>query len=119
MSCPHCQSQSIAKNGKYSLQDGTLIQHYQCKACKKRFSDKTGTPMARLRTSTARRYAAELWKLASVRLKYREVCAQYGHLKVWRQGLEVAIKIKGSQGKPRVESVKPEHPFTAISLCSD
>ena len=54
-----------------------------------------------------RRYAAELWKLASVRLKYREVCAQYGHLKVWREGLEVALKVKGSQGKPRVEWVKP------------
>ena len=66
-----------------------------------------------------RRYAQELWKLASVRLKYQEVSAQYGHLKVWREGLEVAIKIKGSQGRPRIESVKPEHPFTAISPASE
>jgi len=66
-----------------------------------------------------RRYAQELWNLASVRLKYQEVSAQYGHLKVWREGLEVALKIKGSQGKPRVEWVKPEHPFTAISLASE
>ncbi len=66
-----------------------------------------------------RRYAQELWKIASVRLKYQDCCAQYGHLKVWREGLEVAIKIKGSQGKPRVEWVKPEHPFTAISLASE
>lgn len=66
-----------------------------------------------------RRYAQELWQLASVRLKYQEVSAQYRHLKVWRQGLEVAIKIKGSQGQPRVEWVKPEHPFTAISLTSE
>ncbi len=57
-----------------------------------------------------RRYAQELWKLASVRLKYQEVSAQYRHLKVWREGLEVAVKIKGSQGQPRVEWVKPEHP---------
>ncbi len=34
--------------------------------------------------------------LRFVRLKYQEVCAQYRHLKVWREGLEVAIKIKGS-----------------------
>jgi hypothetical protein len=66
-----------------------------------------------------RGYAQELWKLASVRLKYQEVSAQYGHLKVWREGLEVAIKIKGSQGRPRIESVKPEHPFTAISPASE
>lgn len=66
-----------------------------------------------------RRYAQKLWKLASVRLKYQQVPAQYGHLKVWRQGLEVAIKIKGSQGRPRIESVKPEHPFTAISPASE
>lgn len=34
--------------------------------------------------------------------------------KVWREGLEVAIKVKGSQGKPHVEWVRPEHPYTAI-----
>ncbi len=50
MHCPHCDSQSIVKNGKYSLQDGTSVQHYLCKACSKRFSDKTGTPIAGLRT---------------------------------------------------------------------
>lgn len=66
-----------------------------------------------------RRYAKELWQLAAVRLTYQEVSTEYGHLKVWRQGLEVAIKIKGSQGRPRVEWIKPEHPFTAISLASD
>ena len=36
-----------------------------------------------------------------------------------REGLEVAIKIKGSQGRPRIEWVKVEHPFTAISDKSD
>jgi hypothetical protein len=34
---------------------------------------------------------------------------------VWREGLEVAMKIKASQGQRRVELVKAEHPFTAIS----
>lgn len=29
------------------------MQNYLCKTCSKRFSDRTGTPMARLRTPTA------------------------------------------------------------------
>ena len=33
--------------------------------------------------------------------------------------LEVAIKIKGLQGNRRVEWLKPEHPYTAISNKSD
>lgn len=44
---------------------------------------------------------------------------EYPHRKVWREGLEVAIKIKGSQGRPRIEWVKAEHPLTAISDKSD
>lgn len=44
-----------------------------------------------------------------------ETHPDYGRRKVWREGLEVAMKIKGSQGQKRVEWVKVEHPFTAIS----
>ena len=62
-----------------------------------------------------RRYGTALWKLASVRLKAGEFHPNYGRRKVWRQGLEVAMKIKGSQGRKRVEWVKVEHPFTALS----
>lgn len=71
----------------------------------------------RLFSDGERRYASELWKLASVRLdrKYGD----YQHRKVWREGIELAIKIKGSQGHPRREWVNPEHPFTAISSESD
>jgi hypothetical protein len=60
-----------------------------------------------------RRYAEELWKLVSQNLgkKYGD----YEYRKVWREGVEVALKIKGSQGNPRREWVKPEHPFTAVS----
>lgn len=67
-----------------------------------------------------RRYAKELWKLATVRLSYAEVSVDYGHFKVWREGLEVAIKIKGSLslaaggvGEARASQ------YTAISLASD
>ena len=60
-----------------------------------------------------------MWKLASVYLKSGEAHQDYYHRKVWRQGLEVAMKIKGSQGNRRVEWVYPEHPFTAITAPSE
>ena len=66
-------------------------------------------------TDGERRYGTTLWKLASVPLKSHETTREYGRRKVWRHGLEVAMKIKGSQGNPRVEWVKAEHPFTALS----
>lgn len=59
-----------------------------------------------------------LWRLASVSLKAGEAHSDYGRRKVWRRGLEVAMKIKGSQGQWRVEWVKVEHPFTTISPAS-
>lgn len=70
-------------------------------------------------TDGERRYAQELWKLASVYLKVTEFHCAYGRRKTWREGLEVAMKIKGSQGLRRLEWVKPDHPFTAISLASE
>jgi hypothetical protein len=66
-----------------------------------------------------RRYAQQLWQRASVWLNRQEVSAVYGHRKVWRAGLEVACKIKGSQGHRRVEWMKAEHPFTAISSSTE
>ena len=70
-------------------------------------------------TDGERRYGTTLWKLASVLLKVGEAHPDYGRRQVWREGLEVAMKIKGSQGKKRVEWVKVEHPFTAISPASE
>jgi DNA-directed RNA polymerase subunit RPC12/RpoP len=43
----------------------------------------------------------------------RYLCKECG------KGLEVAMKVKGSQGKPQIEWLKQEHPFTAISPKSD
>ena len=50
MECPQCQSEKIIKNGKHHHQDGKAIQNYLCKGCGKRFSERTGTVMSRLRT---------------------------------------------------------------------
>lgn len=54
-------------------------------------------------TDGERRYAQQLWPLASVYLLNGEYHRDDGHRKVWREGLEVAMKIKGSQGNRRVE----------------
>lgn len=70
-------------------------------------------------TDGERGYGKVLWNLASVYLKQRERSPHYPYRKVWREGLEVAMKNKGSQGKRRVEWVYREHPFTAISPTSD
>lgn len=50
MPCPHCQSESLVKNGTRRLQDNRLVQYYRCRQCKRSFNERTGTPMARLRT---------------------------------------------------------------------
>ena len=78
-----------------------------------------GSQFVRWFTDGERRYAQQLWLLASVFLKFREYSCAYGHRKVWREGLEVAVKVKGSQGKKRVEWIKLEHPYTAISTKSE
>ena len=70
-------------------------------------------------TDGERRYGKELWKLASVYLPAWMTTKAFPHRKVWREGMEVAIKIKGSQGKPRVEWLKQAHPYTAISPKSE
>jgi hypothetical protein len=70
-------------------------------------------------TDGERRYGKELWKLASVYLKQCETTPDYPYRKVWQEGLEVAMKIKGSQGRARIEWVKAEHPLTATSERSD
>ncbi len=61
------------------------------------------------------RYGKCLWKLASINLKKQERHRNFKYRKVWREGLEVAMKIKGSQGNPRRKWVKIEHPYTSIS----
>lgn len=44
-----------------------------------------------------------------------EVHSNYPYRIGSREGLEAAMRIKGSQGRKRVERVKVGHPFTAIS----
>ena len=52
MHCLDCQSEQVVKNGKISLKEHTSVQKYLCKACGRQFNERTGTPMARLRTSS-------------------------------------------------------------------
>ena len=53
MQCPFCNSQAVVKNGKYSRREMAVrFSIIFAKLAKQRFSQKTGTPMAGLRTST-------------------------------------------------------------------
>ena len=70
-------------------------------------------------TDGERRYGKALWPLASERLSNSGLAATYPFRKVWREGLEVAIKIKGSQGQRRVVWLNVDHPFTALSPVSE
>jgi transposase-like protein len=50
MNCVYCESARVVKNGKDQA-TGQIIQTYRCKGCGRRFNERSGTPMARLRTA--------------------------------------------------------------------
>ena len=93
------------------LKDGTLFEH----SVKQAWEWSQSSQWIRWFTDGERRYGKQLWEIASVYLSGKTTTSAYAYRKVWREGLEVAIKIKGSQGQPRVEWLKQEHPWTAIS----
>lgn len=53
MNCVYCNSEQVLKNGKKKLKSGPVVQRYLCKDCGRRFNERSGTPMARLRTPVA------------------------------------------------------------------
>ena len=50
MNCVYCQSEQVVKNGIKTLKSNQVLQRYLCKTCGRRFNERSGTPMARLRT---------------------------------------------------------------------
>lgn len=60
------------------------------------------------------RYSKVLWQLAGVYLLRSATTEASPFRKVWRGGLEVAMKIKVFQEKLRVEWVNRESPSTSI-----
>jgi transposase-like protein len=48
--CVYCASERVVKNGK-GRANAQIIQRYLCKECGKRFNERSGTPMARVRTA--------------------------------------------------------------------
>ncbi len=54
MHCPYCSSVQLSLRCKRARQDGLLAQQWLCHDCGKRFNERTGTPLARLRTSVER-----------------------------------------------------------------
>lgn len=49
MNCPHCQSEHIHARGKRQRQDGTWTPRFTCQSCGRQFTERTATPMARMR----------------------------------------------------------------------
>jgi transposase-like protein len=49
MNCIYCESNRVVKNGK-KQSGGKSIQRYLCNECGKRCNERSGTPIARLRT---------------------------------------------------------------------
>ena len=93
------------------LKDETLFTH----GTESTWQWAQGATIIRWFTDGERRYGKALWPLASEYLPTRRLAMTYPFRKVWHESLEVAIKIKGSQGQRRVVWLKVEHPFTAIS----
>jgi hypothetical protein len=57
-------------------------------------------------TDGERPYGKALWKLVRVYLPPSETTEAYRYRKVWQDGLEVAINVKGSQGTLHVEWIR-------------
>ena len=75
--------------------------------------------LIRLFTDGERHYSKYLRPLAAGFLQDSQRTRHYEHRKVWRYRLEVACKIKGSQGNPHRAWCYREHPWTASSRESD
>ncbi len=52
--CSYCSSAKLSLRCKRARQDGSVAQQWLCRDCGKRFNERTGTPLARLRTSVER-----------------------------------------------------------------
>lgn len=50
MKCVYCESERVVKNGKGQA-SGKIIQTYRCNECGRRFNERSGTPMSKLRTA--------------------------------------------------------------------
>lgn len=53
MQCVHCDSEQVVKNGTKTLKTKQVLQRYLCNGCGRRFNERSGTPMAGLRTPVA------------------------------------------------------------------
>jgi transposase-like protein len=49
MKCTYCKSERVVKNGK-NQSVGKLIQRYLCRECGRRSNERSGTPIAKLKT---------------------------------------------------------------------
>ena len=123
MDCPHCQSSKTQKDGRRRINDG-WVQGYRCMECKKRFNERTGTPMARLRTPKAVVEAAMRARSEGlgVRASARVVGKSHSSIQCWEErlsaraadwsptpGAEQAVTLEGDELYTKVEKNRPAH----------
>jgi len=89
---PHCQSQKIIKNGKHHHQDGKAIQNYVCKGCGKRFSERAGTPMSRLRTTASVVSLALKMRSEGMGIRASERVLEKSHVSIMRWEQKMAAQ---------------------------
>ena len=123
MECPHCHSSKTQKDGRRLINDG-WVQGYRCTNCKKRFNERTGTPMARLRTpKTVVESAIQARSEGlGVRAAARVVKKSHSSIMCWEERMsaqaaewsatpseEQAVTMEGDELYTKVEKNRPAH----------
>jgi len=90
MLCPYCKTSKVVKNGTDFCDQGEgweIIQTYLCKACGKRFRERSGSAMVGLRTRQAKidRALRMLNKGMSLRTVSRSVGVSHSTVLRWQR----------------------------------
>ena len=109
ISCPHCHSDKIVKNGRYKEK-----QRFNCKACGKSFNSLTNTPMSMS-------HKLEKWPLfiecvvkgLSLRVAAKEIGVSHVTLFYWRHKLMNALK--SYENTPLNGCIEADNTFLAYS----
>ena len=87
MHCPHCRSTATTKR----RQRTTLgYQRFNCRACGRRFNERTGTPFNDLQYPTDLVLLAVLWRRAARRVNWLD------------QSVRWSVALAGTRASPRV-----------------
>jgi hypothetical protein len=98
---------------------GNRDEQLFCKGMEQLWSWGKQARFLRLFSDGEPRYGSQLWRLAALYLSGLRLPQVFGRRKTLPAGVEVAAKVKRSQGRRRIVRRHPEHPYTAISPKAD